>query len=85
MKKKAAKHPSTTAPKKRIFIVEDHPVFREGLVQILNGENDLIVCGEAGSAEQALGEITRLSPDLAHRTGIPVHVVQSSACPATRA
>ena len=65
MKKKAAKHPSTTAPKKRIFIVEDHPVFREGLVQILNGENDLIVCGEAGSAEQALGEITRLSPDLA--------------------
>lgn len=52
-----------TAPKK-VFIVEDHPVFREGLVQIINNEGDLIVCGEVADAEQALEAIARLKPDL---------------------
>src|ERR1035438_5173835 len=52
-----------TAPKK-VFIVEDHPVFREGLVQIINSEGDMIVCGEAEDAEQALEAIARLKPDL---------------------
>jgi DNA-binding NarL/FixJ family response regulator len=52
-----------TAPRK-VFIVEDHPVFREGLVQIINSEGDMIVCGEAEDAEQALEAITRLKPDL---------------------
>lgn len=50
---------------KTVFLVEDHPAFREGMVQILNGEADLIVCGAAGSAEEALPEIVRLKPDLA--------------------
>jgi DNA-binding NarL/FixJ family response regulator len=52
-----------TAPKK-VFIVEDHPVFREGLVQIINSEGDLTVCGEAGDAEHALEAISSLKPDL---------------------
>src|ERR1017187_1792709 len=52
-----------TAPRK-VFIVEDHPVFREGLVQIINSEGNMIVCGEAEDAEQALEAITRLKPDL---------------------
>lgn len=49
---------------KGIYIVEDHPVFREGLVQMLNHESDLAVSGEAGEAETALKEIRRLRPDL---------------------
>jgi len=49
---------------RKVFIVEDHPVFREGLVQIIGGEKDLSVCGEAGDAEHALQAITRLKPDL---------------------
>jgi len=48
----------------RIFMVEDHPTFREGLIQILNGEEDLTVCGEAASAAQALQRIGRSKPDL---------------------
>ena len=48
----------------RIYIVEDHPVFREGLVQIISGEKDLSVCGEAGDADHALEAIARLKPDL---------------------
>jgi DNA-binding NarL/FixJ family response regulator len=49
---------------KKIFLVEDHPVFREGLVQILNSEEDLQVCGTADNANQALRRIARLKPDL---------------------
>jgi DNA-binding NarL/FixJ family response regulator len=49
---------------KKIFIVEDHPVFREGMVQMLSSEPDMVVCGEAGDAEKAYPEIMRLKPDL---------------------
>jgi len=44
--------------------VEDHPVFRQGLVQMVNAEKDLTVCGQASEADPALKDITRLAPDL---------------------
>jgi len=44
--------------------VDDHPVFREGLAQMVNRERDLHVCGSVGSAEEALKIMLRLSPDL---------------------
>jgi DNA-binding NarL/FixJ family response regulator len=50
--------------KSRIFLVEDHPVFRDGLSKLLNGENDLTVCGEAGDAKQGLKSIIKHKPDL---------------------
>jgi DNA-binding NarL/FixJ family response regulator len=50
--------------RRNIFIVEDHPVFREGLAQVLNGEPDLSVCGMAGDVPQALKEIACLKPQL---------------------
>ena len=50
--------------KRRIFLVEDHPVFRDGLSKLLDAENDLIVCGEAGDAQEALKAIAELKPDL---------------------
>jgi DNA-binding NarL/FixJ family response regulator len=49
----------------RVFIVEDHPVFRDGLVQLIKGEKDLEVCGWAGDFETALESIGRLNPDIA--------------------
>jgi DNA-binding NarL/FixJ family response regulator len=62
-----AKHPKQPAvgPQSRIFLVEDHPVFRDGLSKLLNAEADLAVCGEAGDAKQALKSILKLKPDLA--------------------
>jgi DNA-binding NarL/FixJ family response regulator len=51
--------------RRRVFLVEDHPVFREGMKQLVNHEADLTVCGEAGDYDQALREIIRLQPDLA--------------------
>jgi DNA-binding NarL/FixJ family response regulator len=55
---------SPATPPKKVFIVEDHKVFREGLVQILKGEPDLVVCGQAGSAAQAMRAIPGLDPAL---------------------
>jgi DNA-binding NarL/FixJ family response regulator len=56
---------SPTRPeRKQIFIVDDHPVFREGLVVLVKREPELAVCGEADTAAAALTEIKRLQPDL---------------------
>jgi DNA-binding NarL/FixJ family response regulator len=49
---------------KQIFIVDDHPVFREGLVGLVKREADLTVCGEADNAAQALAGIGTSKPDL---------------------
>jgi DNA-binding NarL/FixJ family response regulator len=61
----ASPRKSTTAPRKdRIFLVEDHPVTREGFAQLINFQTDLEVCGQAGTGAQALTEIAGLKPDL---------------------
>jgi DNA-binding NarL/FixJ family response regulator len=49
---------------KRIFIVDDHPVFREGLAGLVRRETDLTICGEADNARHAIRDIERLQPDL---------------------
>src|SRR5271165_2027665 len=49
--------------KKRIFIVDDHPIVREGLSLMMNREPDLMVCGEAEEAAGALQGITATRPD----------------------
>jgi DNA-binding NarL/FixJ family response regulator len=49
---------------KKVFFVEDHPVYAEGLVEILRSEPDFAVCGKASSSEDALRVIPRLKPDL---------------------
>ena len=48
----------------RILIVDDHPLMREGLSQLLAGQSDLEVCGEADSAAGALAAIDSLHPDV---------------------
>ena len=52
------------AAKKRIFLVDDHPVTREGFAGLINNEPDLQVCGQAGNSSRATTEICRLTPDL---------------------
>lgn len=54
----------SSSSSRRVFIVEDHPVFREGLVRMVGSETDLQICGEAGDYEKGLGGIKRLKPDL---------------------
>jgi DNA-binding NarL/FixJ family response regulator len=50
--------------RKRILIVDDHAVLREGLITQINREKDLVVCGEAVNAREALVAIKKLAPDL---------------------
>lgn len=50
--------------KHRIFIVDDHPIFRQGLAQLINQESDLCVCGEADDYQGALRAVPELNPDM---------------------
>ena len=50
-------------PKKRIYLLEDHAIVREGLKVLINQEPDMEVCGEAGSAAEAFSAIPALRPD----------------------
>jgi DNA-binding NarL/FixJ family response regulator len=47
-----------------VIIVDDHPIVRQGLAQIINGEPDLRVCGQAEDAFEAIQVIAALDPDL---------------------
>jgi len=59
-------HPSkTVARKSRIFIVDDHPLVRERLANLINGQDDLIVCGEAEDSARAIAAIRKARPDVA--------------------
>src|SRR5688572_12937341 len=49
----------------RVLVVDDHPIVRERLAELINQELDLHVCGEAEDANQALKAVESLSPDIA--------------------
>ena len=51
--------------KTRILIVDDHPVVRQGLIQLINHEPDLVVSAEAENAAQALEVLENESVDIA--------------------
>jgi PAS domain S-box-containing protein len=50
--------------KSSILVVDDHPIVRQGLVQIINREKDLYVCGEAKTADEAITMVGKLKPQL---------------------
>jgi DNA-binding NarL/FixJ family response regulator len=62
-------HPASqstpTLAKRRIFLVDDHPITRQGVVVLINQESDLEVCGEADSAPKAFDLLQKSKADLA--------------------
>jgi len=67
-KMNSATRQSAAAPAvalRKILIVDDHPMMREGLRGIINREPDLVVCGEADSARKALLLVEKSTPDMA--------------------
>ncbi len=64
---KSAPHPA--APRRRagaarrVLIVDDHPIVRQGLRRMIDPEPDLVVCGEAQSEREARAAIRELDPD----------------------
>jgi len=51
--------------KKQILIVDDHPIFRHGLVRLINEQKDFTVCSEAVDAAQAMQQVKRGGVDIA--------------------
>ena len=54
----------TPLAKRRIFIVDDHPIFRLGLSKLIGMEHDMEVCGEADNTVQALDALRRIKADV---------------------
>ena len=52
------------ARKSRITVVDDHPVVLVGLAQLINREDDLVVCATAGNAKDALEAVRKQQVDL---------------------
>jgi DNA-binding NarL/FixJ family response regulator len=56
---------SSASPKTiDVLIVDDHPIVRKGLAQLISHEPDMNVCGDAEDVEQALAAVVRLHPDI---------------------
>jgi DNA-binding NarL/FixJ family response regulator len=54
-----------SAEKRRVLIVDDHAVLREGLALVINAQSDLLVCGEAGNVAGGLQAVAAERPDIA--------------------
>src|SRR5215470_8950858 len=60
------KNPKCDPPEaRRIVIVDDHPLFRKGLQDLIHSDSSFAVCGEASDAAEAMEVVRKLHPDLA--------------------
>lgn len=50
--------------KRKVFIVDDHPIVRQGLAQLIDGEPDLAMCGQGEDAYGSLARIRAVRPDM---------------------
>jgi DNA-binding NarL/FixJ family response regulator len=62
LRKRTAK--SAPGQRRRILIIDDHPLVRRGLAALINAEPDLIVCAEAANEQDGLVAIAVARPDL---------------------
>lgn len=61
---KTAGRQSRPSARSRVFIVDDHTMFREGLRQLIDRETRLMVCGDAANSEEAMRGIRKSNPDV---------------------
>ena len=62
---KSPNKPIKNTEKRRVLIVDDHAVLREGLALVINVQPDLLVCGEAGSVAEGIQAAVTVQPDVA--------------------
>ena len=75
----------------KVLIADDHAIVREGLRQLLNGQTDMVVAGEAEDGRQALEKVKSLHPDvilldiaMPHLSGLEVISLIKEAAPETQ-
>jgi len=61
----AEEQPDARRLKKKVLVVDDHAVVRLGLAKLINEEPDMVVCGEAEDAPEALAIAQKTQPDVA--------------------
>src|SRR5580765_2310321 len=54
-----------TAPPIRLLLLDDHPIFRDGLRSLLESQPRFEVTGEAGTVAEAIQAVTKSAPDVA--------------------
>ena len=59
-----AERPSTRV-RRRVFLVDDHPLVREWLANVINQQSDLVVCGQSEGREGCLEALDKKHPDVA--------------------
>jgi DNA-binding NarL/FixJ family response regulator len=60
----AQENTTTTKKKTKVFIVDDHPIVRQGLIQLINQESDFVICGDVGDIPSAMKDIAKHRPDV---------------------
>jgi len=80
-----------TATPISVLIVDDHPLFRQGLVSILEGEPDIVLAGEASTGREALAAVEAAAPDvivmdiqMPEMNGIDATAAITQVCPNVR-
>jgi DNA-binding NarL/FixJ family response regulator len=74
----------------RVVIADDHAIFRSGLITTLNAQQDMVVVGHGGSADEAVALATQLDPDIVlldlnmPGNGIAAVAMIARMCPDTR-
>jgi DNA-binding NarL/FixJ family response regulator len=58
------KTPSEASARKRILLVDDHPMMRAGLAQLINRQPDMCICAEAGQPSEVFSLFAQAQPDL---------------------
>lgn len=56
--------PAPSPAQTRVFLVDDHPLLRHGIAESISDEPDMLVCGEAGAAAEAMPAIAQAKPDV---------------------
>lgn len=64
--------------KRKVLIVDDHPIVRQGIAQLINRESDLEVCCEAGDAEQAIEALHKYSGNGSNGCAMDIAIVDMS-------
>lgn len=60
---KTRKQTTSAQRKRKIVIIDDHPLLRTGLAQVIDQQEDLVVCGEAEDAPQGMSVVRKTRPD----------------------